>query len=112
MKEKNLRIQVVDSLDYIQQNYKNPDICVDKVAEKFHISVSYYSKLFNEFVGMTFPEYINDLRLSFAKELLTANSIISIKRVAEISGFSNLSYFSAQFKKKYGFTPSGYRKIL
>ena len=112
VKEKNLRIQVVDSLDYIQQNYKNPDICVDKVAEKFHISVSYYSKLFNEFVGMTFPEYINDLRLSFAKELLTANSIISIKRVAEISGFSNLSYFSAQFKKKYGFTPSGYRKIL
>ncbi len=111
-KEKTLRIQVVDSLDYIQQNYKDPAISVDKVAEMFHISVSYYSKLFNEFVGMTFPEYINDLRLTFAQELLAENSKISIQRVSEVSGFSNLSYFSAQFKKKYGVTPTNFRKIV
>lgn len=100
---------MLDAVEYIRAHYRDDSICVDQVAEQFHMSVSYFSKLFNEYVGMTFPEFINDLRLTYAKELLLANRDINIKRVAEMCGFSTTSYFSQQFKKKFGISPSSVR---
>lgn len=107
--EKTLRMNMLDAVSYIQEHYRDEDICVELVAEQFHISVSYFSKLFNEYVGMTFPEFINDLRLRYAKEMLRANPDINIKKVAEICGFSTTSYFSSQFKRKFGISPSAAR---
>ncbi len=107
--EKTLRMNMLDAVEYIRAHYRDDSICVDQVAEQFHMSVSYFSKLFNEYVGMTFPEFINDLRLTYAKELLLANRDINIKRVAEMCGFSTTSYFSQQFKKKFGISPSSVR---
>lgn len=107
--EKTLRMNMLEAVSYIQEHYRDEDICVELVSEQFHISVSYFSKLFNEYVGMTFPEFINDLRLRYAKEMLRANPDINIKKVAEICGFSTTSYFSSQFKKKFGISPSAVR---
>lgn len=107
--EKTLRMNMLDAVEYIQEHYRDEDICVEQVAERFHMSVSYFSKLFNEYAGMTFPEFITDLRLTYAKEMLRANPDINIKKVAEICGFSTTSYFSSQFKKKFGLSPSAVR---
>ncbi len=106
LQEKTLRMNMLDAVEYIREHYRDDSICMDQVAERFHMSVSYFSKLFNEYVGMTFPEFINDLRLTYAKELLQANRNISIKKIAEICGFGTTSYFSQQFKKKFGVSPS------
>lgn len=104
--EKTLRINMIKAVEYIQEHYRDSGISVEQVTEKFHISVSYFSKLFREYTGMTFPEFINDLRLTYAKELLIANPDISIKKVTEACGFGSVSYFSSQFKKKFGISPS------
>lgn len=73
-------MNMLDAVEYIQEHYRDEDICVEQVAERFHMSVSYFSKLFNEYAGMTFPEFITDLRLTYAKEMLRANPDINIKR--------------------------------
>jgi len=110
LKEKTLRINMIKAVEYIQEHYRNTDISVEQVADQFHISVSYFSKLFNEYVGMTFPEFINDLRLTYAKEIMTINPGITIKKITEICGFGSVSYFSNQFKKKFGVSPSAVKK--
>ncbi|MGN6715586.1 helix-turn-helix transcriptional regulator [Anaerocolumna jejuensis] len=107
--EKSIRINMMDSIAYIQENYKSDTISLEQVADRFHISVSYFSRLFNEYAGMTFPEYVNDLRLTYAKELLLINPEANVKKIAEVCGFNSVSYFSAQFKKKFGSSPSAYR---
>lgn len=110
--ERTLRINMLDAIEYIRLHYREPDICVELISSQFHMSVSYFSKLFNEYIGMTFPEFINDLRLTYASELLTANPSVSIKKIAEICGFNNTSYFSAQFRKKFGISPSSFRNKI
>ncbi len=113
MQDKTTRLKVLDSITYIQDNYTRREISVEQVADLFNISVSYYSKLFNESVGKTFPEVINELRLENAKKILLDDANISVKQVAAENGFSSVSYFSSQFKKKYGISPTVYRcKIL
>lgn len=109
--EKTIRMNMLDAVSYIQEHYRDADISVEQVAEKFHISVSYFSKLFHEYVGVTFPEFISDLRLEYAREMLLSNPDISVKKVAEICGYGGTSYFSAQFKKKYGISPSSAKRM-
>ena len=84
---------------------------MEQVADRFHMSVSYFSKLFHEYTGMTFPEFINDLRLTYAKELLLSDRDLNVKRVAQLCGFGTTSYFSQQFTKKFGISPSTVRNI-
>ncbi len=109
--EKTIRMSMLDAIAYIQEHYRDADISVEQVAEKFHISVSYFSKLFNEYVGLTFPEFISDLRLEYARKLLSSTPDINVKKVAEICGYSGTSYFSAQFKKKYSISPSAMKRM-
>ena len=109
--EKTIRMSMLDAVSYIQEHYRDSDMSVEQVAEKFHISVSYFSRLFHEYVGVTFPEFISDLRLECAREMLHANPDISVKKVAEICGYGGTSYFSAQFKKKYGISPSAIKRM-
>ena len=112
IQDKTTRLKVLDSITYIQDNYAKREISVEQVADLFNISVSYYSKLFNESVGKTFPEVINELRLESAKKTLLDDTNISIKQVAAENGFSSVSYFSSQFKKKYGISPTAYRSKI
>ena len=109
--EKTLRMNLLDAVEYIREHYREDAISVEQVADRFHMSVSYFSKLFHEYTGMTFPEFINDLRLTYAKELLLSDRDLNVKRVAQLCGFGTTSYFSQQFKKKFGISPSTVRNI-
>ncbi len=111
-KEKTLRTNMIKSIEYIQSNYLDRNISVEVLAEEFHISVSYFSKLFREYTGTTFPEYVNDLRMNYAKDLMLQNPTASIKKISDEIGFSSVSYFSSQFKKKFAVSPSQYRNNL
>lgn len=108
--EKSIQINMMKSIAYIHEHFKDDIISIEYIADHFHISISYYSRLFNEYTGMSFPEYVNDLRLSYAKNLLLTSPEDNVKKVAKACGFSSDSYFSAQFKKKYNVSPSFYRK--
>lgn len=106
--ERSLRTIMLDSIRYIEEHYTDSDLSVDQIAAVFHISNSYFSRMFNEICKFSFPEYVNELRLTHSARLLR-NTDLSIREVAERSGFSSVSYFGSRFKKKYGVSPSAYR---
>lgn len=95
-------------LHYIQENY-HKKISLSEVSDKFYFNASTVSRMFVKYLGINYIEYVNNLRLEKAKDMLM-NSKMNVSEVAEKNGFESLSYFSKQFKKKYGVSPQDYRK--
>lgn len=94
--------------NYIKE-VRNQDITSVDICKKFNYSRSYLSTRFNEYYGKSIPEYITDLRMADAMDLLK-NSTATITEIAFCVGFSDANYFSNIFKKIIGITPSAYRK--
>ena len=95
---------------YIRDNYKK-DISLDEVSREVDISPYYFSKLFKQETGGNFIEYLTEIRLRNARELLK-DSRLSIKEICMESGYSDPNYFSRIFKKYEGVTPSEFRERL
>jgi two-component system response regulator YesN len=93
---------------YIEKNYAN-DINLTLLSKQFHINGTYLSEVFKNHVGQTYSDYLINLRINKAKELLL-DSGLKIIDVAQLVGFSNSGYFSTVFKKYLGQTPIEYRK--
>lgn len=102
----NLRIEPVRQ--YLFSHYKEK-ISLEELSSRFFISKFYLSRLFREQYGMSVSDYILDLRIRHAKELLRF-SALSLNEIAEQCGFYDLPYFSRTFKKAEGISPSAYRK--
>ena len=109
--ERSVRSNMLAALEYINNHYQESELSVEQISDVIHISPSYFSRMFREVSDLSFPEYVNNLRLNYASELLKAKRL-SVKDVAQKAGFSGTSYFSAQFKKKYGVSPSAYRNEM
>lgn len=97
---------------YIEEHYGDCGLSAEMVAEHFGLSVSYFSKLFNQYTEKTFPDYINQLRLLKAKEMLLEDRNRPISEIAASVGFNSSSYFSAAFRKYFGMSPSQIRKNI
>ncbi len=97
--------------DYIRQNY-NKDISLESTAEIVNISPYYFSKLFKEEAGTNFSDYLTDLRINRAKELLNQDPDMNIKEISIEAGYSNPNYFSRIFKKWTGMTPTEMRDAI
>ena len=96
---------------YVGENYQDCGVSVEAVAEHYGLSVSYFSKLFNQHTGKTFPDYISQLRLQKAREMLMEKQNMTIQEIAKEVGFNSSSYFSAAFRKFYGVSPSQIRRV-
>lgn len=94
--------------DYLYRN-THRQVTLKELAEQFHYNYSYLSSLFAQVVHMNFTEYLTELRIKRAKDLLDQASL-TISEVAEAVGFSDISYFSKVFKKRTGQTPSQYKR--
>ncbi|MBO5853082.1 MAG: PocR ligand-binding domain-containing protein [Clostridia bacterium] len=95
-------------MKYIKQNYASK-ITLDILANKFSCSQSMLVKCFKKEFGTTIMSALMDIRLKKAAEHLK-NGRLSVKEVAAECGFSEQNYFSKAFSKKYGCSPSEYRK--
>lgn len=93
---------------YIDENY-HKDISLEDVSQKVDISSYYFSKIFKEETGENFIEYLTGLRMEEAKRLLE-ESDLSIKEVCSEVGYSDPNYFSRNFKKYAGVTPTEARE--
>lgn len=93
---------------FIEDNYMY-DLNLSMLAEKFSYSATYFSELFKSKVGRTFIQYLNEIRMSQAIRLLEDTSL-GLWDIAELTGFSNASYFSSRFKRVFGMSPSDYRQ--
>lgn len=95
-------------LAYLRENYLRPDISAEMLADMVGLTRGYFGKIFSDFAGRSVNEYIIELRMNRAKELLEKNSL-SVNDIAAQVGFSNQSYFTATFRKWNGITPNQYR---
>lgn len=98
------------AVNYLQNHFSDIGITNKLLAQKAMISEVYFRKLFKENFGVSPKQYIQDLRILKAKNLLKGNLCASISEVAEEVGFSNVYQFSAAFKKATGFTPTEFIK--
>lgn len=95
---------------YMEENYQK-DISLDDVSRLVDISPYYFSKLFKQESGENFIEYLTQIRMKHARELLSQGNY-SVKEVCLMSGYSDPNYFSRLFKKYEGVTPSEFRERL
>ena len=95
------------AVEYIHQHYPEDLIHISEMADLCGISEDYFRKLFKYIYGISPIKYINNLKISRAKELLSTN-LYTIAQVSELSGFTDTSYFSREFKKATGVCPLKY----
>ncbi|MCR5250610.1 MAG: response regulator [Lachnospiraceae bacterium] len=94
--------------EYIGDNFAR-DISLDDVSRAVNISPYYFSKLFKEATGENFIEYLTNIRIEKAKELLTGGDL-SMKEICSMCGYQDPNYFSRTFKKNVGLTPTEYKE--
>lgn len=93
---------------YMESNYANT-ITVKQIAEELGLNRSYFSTIFSRYFQKSPQQYLTDLRLSHAAELI-ANYNYSITDAAINSGYNDIFNFSKMFKAKYGVAPMHYKK--
>ncbi len=108
IKENKLCKVIEDAKLYINTNYSK-EITLEDVSKEVCISPQYFSRLFKEETGYNFIEYLIDLRIERAKELLT-NTNMSIKEICFEVGYGDPNYFSRLFKKIVGMAATEYIK--
>lgn len=96
-------------LEYIDENYKSP-LTLDDLASIGSISPSHLCRLFKELTDMRPLEYINLLRVNSAALMIQFGSCSMLEAALE-NGFQHLSYFSKQFKKYKGMSPSAFKRL-
>lgn len=109
MSNKHGLIEQIES--YLLEHYASEDVSLSQLAERFHINSTYLSELFKKQTGQNYSEYLKELRISKAKELLS-DPLLRISDIADLVGFMNPNYFSQVFKKTTGLSPNDYRQWL
>lgn len=84
---------------------------IKTMAEEVEMSVSHFQRLFKEQIGIAPMIYLKDLRLEKARELLEdETNFLQIQEIRNKVGMPHESHFTRDFKKKFGLTPTEYRK--
>lgn len=99
---------IESALFYIDSHY-NEKLYIKDVAKSVAMSESYFSYFFKNVTNFSFVEYLNNVRINKAKELLE-NSAVSVSDICDAVGFSDEAYFNRVFKKLTGLSPTAYRK--
>lgn len=100
--------KIRELLDYLNMYYFEP-ISGDSLEEKFDCNFDYMNRLFRQNVGKTIFQYLVEVRIAHARELLAASSM-RVSQISEKVGFADESYFSKVFKRHTGVSPSNYMK--
>lgn len=97
-------------MEYVRNNYQNPDLNISIAALHFDITPSYLSTLFKEQTGQNLLEYINQTRVERVKELLEEG--MSLTEICPLTGFRSSGALIRVFKKCTGITPGQMKKSL
>lgn len=104
------KFNIEDVIDYINEHYTE-NIFLDDLAQKYNISSKHLSKKIKQYLNIPFKDYITQLKINKAKELL-AQSDITITELFSKVGFQDRISFTRAFKQKTGITPSEYKKNI
>ncbi len=94
--------------EYIEKHYMET-VSVDEVASQVGLSTNYVRTIFKNSRGTTIQNFLSEYRLSMACKLLR-NTPSTVSRVGQLVGYNNVSYFCASFQKRFGKTPTEWRR--
>lgn len=101
------QMAVQSVLDLLKARIKEP-LTLEKLATSAGLSRTYFSHVFRKIVGMSLQEYVGQVRVEKAKDLLRDLNL-TVKQVAYEAGFRDPDYFCRTFKKALGTTPTDWR---
>ena len=93
----------LDAMSFVNSNYKNSALSIDRICVESGISATVFRQLFKKYYQKTPTEYITSLRLEYARSLISSG--VSIENATYESGFNDSKYFARVVKKHFGCTP-------
>ena len=103
-------MQMLTIIEWIRIHYEQP-LTVAGIAERFNYHPTYLTGLFKKYTGYPLMTYINRVRITISKNLLT-DQAYKVSTVARLCGFPDEKYFMKLFKRYEGMTPSQYRNTF
>lgn len=98
-------------IEITEQSFNDSELSISKIADMLSYNSKYISHIFKEKMGISYSEYLRNIRIKYAVTLLE-HGLDSVKNIALLSGFSDPLYFSNVFKKTIGVSPKEYKKKL
>ena len=106
---KSIKLIMRKAAEYMQAHY-HEQVTLNEVAEHTFVSTYYISRMFKREMGKNFVDFLNEIRMEKAKEMLK-DVRFKTYEVAEKVGICDAHYFSRLFKKYAGITPTEFREL-
>ena len=101
-------VMMENVLQYIAQNYQDPNLSLTMLAQHFGLTEPYLSKRFKQHVGVNFSAYLEQQRISRAHELLRTTGM-SVQAISDSVGYANIRSFRRAYIRVVGCPPSADR---
>lgn len=102
---------ITDMLQYIYENYGDPDFSLKNTAEKLFVNYSYLSAQFTKEIGMSASQFITRFRMTKAADAIREGQENMVEIACSV-GYTDVKYFYRCFKKEFGITPYQYLDII
>ena len=99
------------TIEYLEHHYTDPELSLHEMAAQANLSASHFSVVFSQETGRTFKEYLTEIRINKAKELLRMTALRSADIAYQV-GYNDPHYFSSVFKKNTGLSPIEFRSQI
>ncbi|OUZ16603.1 hypothetical protein A5868_001525 [Enterococcus sp. 12F9_DIV0723] len=99
---------IKEAVRFIQKNFRDK-LTLEMVSAHVYMNPQYFSRVFKKEIGLSYTDYVNNLRIQFACKLLETSDFPSY-RISNECGFNDPSYFNRVFFKQMKTTPNKYRK--
>lgn len=104
--------RVGEIVAYVDEHVLESDLSAERVCNEFHISLSYFSRIFKEYTKVKFIDYLHESRVRASKALLAENvPVLTIEAIAERVGYSGALTYTRAFKRVVGMTPGAWRRL-
>lgn len=97
------------SVDHIHTYYKDGHISISYLAELSSVSETYFRRLFKELYGVSPNQYITNLKMEYAAQMLQSK-LYTVTEVSDEVGYTSVKYFERVFKHRYGKTPTDFMR--